>query len=594
MPLSTAYHPLKRGLFAALLLALGLIVLPLQGLAQSQGPQANPERSTGKTYRQAAHGQSFMAVTAHPAATQVAVDILSRGGTAADAGIAAQLMLGLVEPQSSGLGGGGFALYYDARTQNLSGLDGRETAPALAGKHLFRGQDGQKMDFYAAAVGGRAVGTPGLPAMLEKLHKWHGKLAWRDLFTPAITMAETGFEASPRLAALVEGERGRMGISTETKLYFFPDTATPVQPGYVMRNPKYAATLRRMALEGAGVFYTGDIARNIVETVQKAPGNPGLLSIEDMAGYKVKERQPVCGGYRGYKVCSIGEPSSGGLTLLMILGMLEHFDLSRLGPGEPKSWHLIAEASRLAFADRNYYMADADVVKTPGTALLDPEYLKNRAALISMKGPMESAMPGVPPGWKEEAPAAPDKMTRPPGTTHISIVDSYGNILSVTSSIENAFGSRLMVDGFLLNNQLTDFSFEPDYQGKPVANRVEGGKRPRSSMTPVILFDPSGKPVLAIGSAGGSAIIGYVLERIVAVVDWKMDIQRALDMANILNRGGALEVEAGEEKMAQRIKNLGHPVEINDLNSGLTAIHIKPDGYYGAADPRREGLAAGR
>lgn len=573
-------------------------VLPVFALVLLTGPGAaqapvQPEGATGYNPQESAKGTSFMVSTANPLATQVGYDILARGGTAADAGVAVQLVLGLVEPQSSGLGGGGFALYYDAKTKKLSTLDGRETAPSTAGKHLFRGNDGKPMKFHDAAVGGRSIGVPGTPALLHKLHEWYGKLPWRDLFSPAITLAETGFEVSPRLAALVTSERNRMSVSTDAKLYFFPDSSTPIYEGYKLVNPLYARTLRTLALDGVGAFYNGQIGERIVIAAREARKNPGLMSIEDMTAYAVKERAPVCGPYRGYKICSMGEPSSGGLTLLSALGMLEQFNLAAMGPQDPKAWHLIVEASRLAFADRNYFMADPDFVKTPGTALIDPAYLKNRAALISPDGPMKAAMPGTPPGWVEE-PRFPDDTVKPPGTTHVSIVDSYGNVLSMTSSIEDAFGSRMMVEGFLLNNQLTDFAFEPDYQGKEVANRVQGGKRPRSSMTPVIMFDGAGQPVLVIGSAGGSAIIGYVLERIVALVDWKMGLQDALNMPNIVNRGAATEVETGAETLENQLKNFGHVVETSDLTSGLTAIEMKNGTLTGAADPRREGVARGQ
>lgn len=586
MQLTIFHNTIKR----AVLLAAVLVFLPYGAGAQAP---SQPEAATGATAKAAARGQNFMVVTANPEATQVGYDILSRGGTAADAAIAVQLVLGLVEPQSSGIGGGGFALYYDAQSRRLSTLDGRETAPSTAGKHLFRGDNGKPMEFYQAALGGRSVGVPGIPALLEALHKKHGKLPWRDLFSPAITMAENGFEVGNRLATLAGFERGRMNISTDAKLYFFPDSSTPVRPGYMLRNPLYARTLRTLALGGAGEFYKGPLAERIVATVRESRHNPGLLSIEDMAGYQVKDRPPVCGGYRGYKVCSMGEPSSGGLTLLMALGMLEQFNMAALGPKNPQGWHLIAEASRLAFADRNYFMADPDYVKTPGQTLLDPAYIKSRAALISQKGPMKAAMPGTPPGWTEP-PRFPDENIKPPGTSHISIVDSYGNIVSMTTSIEDAFGSRMMVDGFLLNNQLTDFAFEPDYEGKEVANRVQGGKRPRSSMAPTIVFDSAGQPVLVIGSAGGSAIIGYVLERIVALIDWKMELQDALDMPNVINRGTKIEVETGYTDLINGLKSFGHPVEDNDLTSGLTAIQFKGGMLYGAADPRREGVAQGR
>ncbi len=550
-----------------------------------------PEPATGFTAKSAVSGRDFMIVTAHPLATKAGYDILKRGGTAADAGIAAQLVLGLVEPQSSGLGGGGFALYFDKARGRLISLDGRETAPATVGKHLFRGSNGQPMKFFDAAVGGRAIGVPGLPALLGKLHEWHGKLPWRDLFSPAIAHAETGFQVTPRLAQMVAKDRSRLRRYTDTRLYFYPDGVTPVQAGYLLRNPDYAETLRGLAINGAQSFYNGPNAQSMIEEIRNLPDAPSAMTMEDLEGYHVKERQPVCGPYRGYRVCSMNEPSSGGLTLLNALGILQHFDLRALGKENVKSWHLIGEASRLAFADRNFYMADPDVVNTPGVRLIDPAYLKARAALISNK-PIQQAMPGKPPGWGGALPA-PDTASKPPGTTHISIVDQYGNALSMTTSIENAFGSRVMANGFLLNNQLTDFSFEAEKNGVSVANAVAGGKRPRSSMSPVIVFDPQGEPVLVIGSAGGSAIIGYVLQRIISIIDWDMDIQSALDTPHILHRGSAFEMEEGQTGLKETLEKAGHPVEVKDLNSGLTAIHRIGALYFGAADPRREGMAMG-
>jgi len=533
-----------------------------------------------------------MAVSAHPEATKAAYEVLKNGGTAADAGIAAQLVLGLVEPQSSGLGGGAFALYYHAKAGKLVSLDGRETAPSLAGKHLFRGKDGKPMDFYEAAIGGRAVGVPGTVRLLETLHTRFGKQDWAGLFNPAITLAQDGFKVTPRLHQSLMREKKRFGIDVKTKLYFYPDAMFPVQMGQTLRNPDYAITLHDISKQGADAFYTGDIAQNIVVKVREVKDNPGLMAIEDLENYQVKDRPTVCGSYRGYKVCSMGQPSSGGLTLLMILGMLERFDLAQWGPDDPRSWHVIAEASRLAFADRNYYMADPDYIRTPGEALLDEGYLKERAELINLNGPIQRAMPGVPPGWDPDQ-KAPDNIYKPPGTSHISIVDQYGNILSMTTSIETAFGSHVMVDGFLLNNQLTDFSFVPEVDGQPVANRADGGKRPRSSMAPTIVFDPEGKPFLVIGSAGGSRIIGYVLQRIISVIDWDMDIQSALDMPHVVHRGRNLEIERRAPYLRGPLEKLGHPVDVGEMNSGLTAIHIEDGLLIGAADPRREGTAQG-
>ena len=553
--------------------------------------EMTPEPDTGYSAKTAMSGRDFMIVTANPLATKAGYEILKRGGTAADAGVAAQLVLGLVEPQSSGLGGGGFALYFDKKSGRLISLDGRETAPATVGKHLFRAANGQPMNFFDAAIGGRAVGVPGTPALLEKLHQWYGKLEWRDLFSPAISLSEDGFEVTPRLAKMVMKERARLHKDTTVRLYFSPDGVTPVYEGYLLRNLEYAKTLRMMALGGAKVFYGGEIADEIIQKIRDIPSNPSSMTIEDLKDYQVKERPPVCGVYRGYKICSMGEPSSGGLTLLNILGILQYFDLHSLGAHNPQSWHLIGEASRLAFADRNFYMADPDFVKTPGLSLLDPGYLKSRAALISGK-PMTSAMPGIPPGWDGATPA-PDNTIKPPGTTHISIIDRYGNVLSMTSSIEYAFGSHVMAAGFLLNNQLTDFSFVAEKDGLSVANAVAGGKRPRSSMTPVIMFDPQGEPVLVTGSAGGSAIIGYVLQTILNIVDWDMDVQSALDAPHILQRGSGYEIEAGQGALKAGLEQIGHPVKVKDLNSGLTAIHKAGTLYFGAADPRREGIAMG-
>lgn len=561
--------------------------------APASSDQIAPESATGIQETKAAQGKQFMVATAHPLATQAGFDILSRGGTAADAAIAVQLVLGLVEPQSSGIGGGGFVLYYDAKTGKLTSFDGRETAPRLAGRHMFIGDDGKPLPFYKAAVGGRAVGVPGIPALMETLHKSHGRLPWRDLFSPAITLAETGFAVSPRLSALAQADRQRLKHHVDTQLYFMPDSSTPLPEGHWLQNGLYAQTLRDMALNGTQSFYKGEIAKKISRIVQDDTRNPGLITPEDMAAYRVKERAPVCGAYRAYKICSMGEPSSGGLTLLSALGILNHFDLPAWGPDNVMSWHVIGEASRLAFADRNYYMADSDFVKTPGIHLIDPAYLAARAKLISGDKVIADVLPGTPPGWVDETPTSADRSVTPPGTTHISIVDGYGNIVSMTSSIENAFGSRLMVDGFLLNNQLTDFSFEPDHQGKRVANHVQGGKRPRSSMTPVIVFDATNKPILVIGSAGGSAIIGYVLSRVISMLDWNMDVNTALRISNVIHRGAGFEMEETASAMGDQLNAKGHPVEYKDLNSGLTAIDLRSGLYTGAVDPRREGAAKG-
>lgn len=585
-------------IFRRFYLILALFLLFFIGLspvkAQEENRPAAPEISTGITTNKAVSGADIMAVTAHPDATKAAYDILKKGGTAADAAIAAQMVLGLVEPQSSGIGGGGFVLYYDAKKQHLFTLDGRETAPSTVGPHLFVGDDGKPMGFYQAANGGRSVGTPGLLRMLEKLHDWQGKISWQELFVPAIKLAEQGFEVTPRLHKMLREERSRFEGDVKTKLYFYPDSVTPVEAGKVLRNPDYAISLRDIANKGVEVFYSGKLAKDIVKKVQESRRNRGLLSLEDMVSYEVKERKAVCSKYRGYTVCSMGQPSSGGLTLLNALGIIEHFDLPDWGPNNPTSWHVMMEASRLAFADRDRYMADPDFVPTPNTLLLQPSYLKHRASKIKLAKAMMEVEAGVPPGWHNKEKKKSDSSIKPPGTSHLTIKDQYGNVLSMTTSIENAFGSRLMVGGFLLNNQLTDFSFKPsDKEGVLIANRVEAGKRPRSSMAPTIIFDPDGNPFMAIGSAGGSRIIGFVLQRIVSVIDWGIDIQSTMAMPNMVHRGKKVELEKTGTELAVPMKNIGHPVVVGDMNSGLTAIHFKNGYAFGAADPRRDGLAMG-
>jgi len=576
------------------LLGFFLFFVQIQGVSAQASPLSTPEPSTPVLSGDSASGQKMMVVTAHPEATKAGYAVLHSGGSAVDAAIAAQLVLGLVEPQSSGLGGGGFALYYNAKTGEVSSFDGRETAPSSAGQFLFIGKDGQPMDFHAAAVGGRAVGVPGLARLMEMIHARHGVLPWTDLFIPAITLSERGFRVTPRLEAMVDFDYDRLSATTTaTKLYFMPDAVNPIKQGDVLKNPSYARVLRALATQGAGAFYSGDIAENMVRTVRDYRPNPGLLSIEDLAAYQAIERQSICSTYRAFTICTMGEPSAGGMTLLSILGIVEHFNLAALGAQHPLSWHLIAEASRLAFVDRNYYLGDPHYVQSPGERLIDKDYLAQRAGLISQRTPMKTVSPGVPKGWEKFLPAPETDPLKPPGTTHISVVDGQGNMVAMTSSIEDAFGSRLMVDGFLLNNQLTDFSFRPVVDGKAVANRPEGGKRPRSSMAPTFVFKPDGRPFLVIGSAGGSAIPGYIAQRIIAMIDWQKTPKDALEMQNIINRGTRIEME-DDGDLARGLRAMGHPVEIKDLNSGLTMIHFDGGKMIGIADPRREGTAMGQ
>lgn len=555
--------------------------------AYAQEPQRpQPEISSGIYDRTVVSGKDYMIVTANPHASEAGYKILKKGGSATDAVIAAQLVLGLVEPQSSGLGGGAFALHYSAKDKKLRTYDARETAPSLAGPYLFYDQ-GRPMGYWDAVIGGRAVGVPGTPALLSAMHERHGKLTWMELFDDAIALAGQGFTVSPRLARQVTASQTRLAQNSAARDYLLPNGA-PLRAGETLKNPAYQDTLKEFSFSNAAPFYHGDIAADIVETVQGIKANPGLLNLNDFKAYRVKERNPVCGPYRAYIVCSMGQPSSGALTLLQILGMLEHFDISQ---NNAQSWHIITQASALAFADRGAYIADPDFVNTPDLSLLDPQYLKSRAALIDVDKPIKVISSGTPPDWSGVLYGSSKDKARP-GTSHISVIDSYGDIVSLTTTIEGAFGSHVMASGFFLNNELTDFSFVPtDKNGAQVANRVEGGKRPRSSMSPTIVFDQSGNPVLVIGSAGGSRIIGYVLQRIIGVLDWKMDIDDALSAPHILARGKTIEME--DSLYQNALESRDNNVDVKALNSGLTAIHIKENTYHGFADSRREGIAKG-
>ncbi|MEM7089935.1 MAG: gamma-glutamyltransferase [Pseudomonadota bacterium] len=534
---------------------------------------------------------NWMVVAANPLAVEAGAQVLRAGGSAADAMVAVQVVLGLVEPQSSGLGGGAFLVWYDAASDTLTTLDGRETAPLAAKPTLFQNADGEPLDFFDAVVGGLSVGTPGTPALLAEAHRRWGRSPWPGLFSDGIRLAEDGFLVSPRLASLVELDAERLSRFPQTAAYFLPD-GVPLQQGQRLTNPDYAKTLRVLASQGAAGFYGGDIASDIVRTVRTAPGNPGVLSGTDLALYQVIERDPVCAAYRTYEVCGMGPPSSGALTVGQILGMLNSYDLAELGPDSIEAWRLIAEASRLAFADRGRYMADEDFVPMPTKGLLDPDYLSRRAGLLDAQKALTEVSPGTP-EFDHALNWADDESLELPSTSHISIVDAYGNVLSMTTTIENAFGSRLMTNGFLLNNELTDFSFRTHRDGVPIANRIEPGKRPRSSMSPTIVMQ-DGAPVLAIGSPGGSRIIGYVAKSIIAWADWGLDVQQAVSLPHLVNRFGAydVEIETAAEGYGDALIELGFEVVSRDLTSGLHAIEIR-DGLYGGADPRREGIALG-
>lgn len=574
----------------------GLVVFMISAQTAIAGGDAiNLNASaTQKDAGKPAQASKWMVAAANPHAVRAGADILSRGGTAADAMVAVQAVLGLVEPQSSGLGGGAFLVWYDAATDSMTTLDGRETASRHATPDLFLGADGKPLKFFDAVVGGISVGTPGTPALMLAAHERWGRIEWPHLFGHGISLAENGFAVSPRLALLVEKDATRLASFKTTADYFLPG-GTPVATDDMLINPGYAATLKSLAADRGRSFYHGAIAADIVATVQQAERRPGQLDSQDLAGYAVKERPAVCIDYRGYDVCGMGPPSSGGLTVGQILGLLEGYDLSAMGPRSVEAWRLIGDASRLAFADRGRYMADSDFVPVPTRGLLDRGYLRERAALLGGAAALENVSPGMPP-MDTALNFADNVDIALPSTSHISIVDAYGNALSMTTTIENAFGSRLMTEGgFLLNNEMTDFSFRPHRDGVPIANRVEPGKRPRSSMAPTIVMK-DGKPVLVIGSPGGSRIIGYVTQGIIAHIDWGMDVQQAVAMPHLVNRFGTYDLEAGTaaEDLSDGLAGLGFKVKSRGLNSGLHAIAITADGLEGGADPRREGLAFGK
>ncbi len=534
-----------------------------------------------------------MVVTANAHASTAALTVLRDGGSAADAAIAAALVLNVVEPQSSGIGGGGFLLHYDSRSGHVSTWDGRETAPAAVDERLFLKADGTPMDFYSAAIGARAAGVPGMPALLAAVHERHGRLPWARLFEPAIHLAEEGFAVSPRLAALIARDRF-LGQDAQARELFFDADGEPLAAGAWLRNPALAATLRTLAEQGAAAFYRGELAADIAVSVRAEP-SPGRLAVQDLAAYRVVERPPLCGAYRGWRICGMPPPSAGGASMLALLGMLERFPLGELAVDSAFSLHLFAEAGRLAQADREAWYGDPQSMPIPPERLLAPAYLAARSALIEPGTSMRRAEPGQP----SALPAVPSTSPERPATTHISIIDADGNAVALTASIENAFGSRRMVRGFLLNNQLTDFSFRPDGaagapEGHP--NRVGGGKRPRSAMTPTLVFSPDGRLYAVLGSSGGGAIVDYVAAALVRLIDWRMRPEVLLARTHVSSRNDMLAVEAtpAGERLAQGLALFGHEAVLRDFTSG-TALIVRAGegGWVGAADPRREGEAAG-
>ncbi len=583
----------RIGLIAgAVLLALGACQHDAEGIFFT-GP-VTPEPG------QPGLAKKHMVAVGHPLAAEAGRKILRQGGNALDAAIAAEMVLSLVEPQSSGIGGGAFLVHFAAKTGAIDTYDGRKTAPKSANPYMFLGGSGKRMNWRDASIGGLGVGVPGLLRMLELAHKEHGRLAWRELFQPAITLADEGFPISERLARQIASAKG-LPEGPVAGSYFFNNDGNPKKAGTILINRDLADTLKRVAEDGAKAFYSGDIAKAIAQAVTRAPKRPAVMTVSDIESYAAKKRPPVCLPYRVWLICGMGPPSSGGLTTLQILGILRTFDLGKIDiktdAGAVRALHLLSEASRLAFADRNVYMGDPDFVPVPSAGLLDPEYLELRAGEIDPKKALGKRHPGMPGPSALKRPAVPKGADGEKGvsTTHLSIIDGDGNAVSMTATIEQAFGSRLMVRGFLLNNELTDFNFQPNAGGGPVANRPEPGKRPRASMSPVLVFDGDGQVIMAIGSPGGSRIIGYVAKTLIAALDWKLSIQKAIDFPNVTNRNGPLDIERGSrfEKLKSALEKIGHSVRLRALESGLNGIMVTKDGLEGGSDKRREGVALG-
>jgi gamma-glutamyltranspeptidase/glutathione hydrolase len=542
-----------------------------------------------------------LVVSANPYASDAGLKILKEGGGAVDAAIAVQLVLTLVEPQSSGVGGGAFLLFYAARgnggSAGITAYEGRETAPAAATPDMFLDANGRPEGFGAVGVGGLAVGVPGALKMLELAHRDHGRLPWAKLFEPAIELAERGFEVSPRLHGLLNGFK-RFARADDFRRYFYDENGEPHPVGYVLKNPEYAATLRLLAAHGAEPLYTGELAAAIAAKVRDNNVRPGRMTLEDLASYRARVSQPLCTAYRSFKVCGPQLPSSGGATTAEVLGILNAFDLGKLRDKPARAIHLFVEANRLAFADRNVYLGDPEFVDAPVTELLAPGYLRKRAALIDPVKALPKVTAGAPhPGvaWQY----APGAASERPSTSHLSIADRFGDAVAMTTSVQGAFGSQLMVGGFILNNQLTDFDYQPEVDGKPVANRIEGGKRPLSSMAPTMLLDRQGRLRLAVGSPGGTRIIGFVAQSIVGFADWHLDVQQAVAAPHFLAEEGPVELEENTDLVAQRaaLEAMGHTVALRNLNSGLHAIAIDYTRagrvLQAGVDPRREGAARG-
>ena len=559
------------------------LILPLALLAASCTTATAPRRP-------ALAPAPGMVSAADPRAVRAGVEILDAGGSAADAAIATAIALTVVEPQSSGIGGGGFIVHHDAKSGRTTSFDGREEAPSAAGPDWFIGPDGKPMPIAEAIPGGKSVGVPGNLRMMALAHRRHGKLSWERLFEPAIRLARDGFAITPRLHQALSSYSRSAALSAWGRSQFY-DAAGAAKPvGTVLRNPELAAFLEQLAARGPDWFYTGANAEELVRTVNQAPRNPSRMAVGDLATYDGKERMSVCGTYRVYRICGMGPPSSGGTTVFAILKQLERFDMAAYRPDDPRAWHLIGDSMRLAYADREAYLGDPGYVSVPVAGLMNEEYLKSRGALIDPARALAKAEAGTPPGARR-ATAGLD--TEVPGTSHMVAVDREGNVASFTSTIESAFGSGLTMHGFFLNNELTDFSMIAARDGMPVANRVEGGKRPRSSMSPTIVYNPDGSVRIAIGAAGGTTIIAQVAKALIGVLDWNLSAQDAIALPVMIGIGEDLRVERGTalERMAPALTAMGHRVVPVEPGFKANAIERVGARWVGAADPRSEGVA---
>ena len=527
---------------------------------------------------------------ADPRAAEAGQEILRRGGSATDAAIAMMLTLNVVEPHNSGIGGGGFLMHHDGRTGVLESIDGRETAPAAARPDRFMGADGKPLSFRDAWPGGYSVGVPGNVRLAWEAHRKWGKLPWAELFQPAIRLAEQGFEVRQRLDTAMKAVAPIWADFPEIQKYFWID-GKPAPMGTILKNPPLAALFRRIAAEGPDAFYLGDNARMVADTVSKAPKNPVPMTEADLAAYQAKPRKPVCGPYHGYTICGMGPASAGGITVLQVLGMVERFPLAKWGKDDPRSWHVIGEAMQLAYADRDNWLGDPEFVSVPISGLIDPGYLRQRSALISMGRALNVYRPGTPPGAEKRTAALPQPES---GTSHFVAVDRNGDIAAWTSTIESFFGSQLVANGVILNNELTDFSFTPEKDGAPVANRVEPGKRPLSSMSPTIVYDAAGTPVFTIGAAGGRTIIMQVAKALIAHFDWGLSAQNSIALGfEFFDRDGlVLEQGTSLEAMKAPLEKLGHKVSISRFGLKANAAERTADGHWvGAADPRSPGVS---